>query len=416
MLWGMRDKELYSQILDISLPWEVTEVELDRAKREVLVRVEWPPSEGLRCGECGGACGQYDRRERSWRHLDTCQYKTILTASIPRVHCPEHGVQQVKVPWAEPGSRFTALFERLVIDWLHEASIKAVSEQLGLSWDEVDGVMQRAVARGMKRREAQEPKRLGIDETSFQKRHEYVTVMNDLERGIVIDVLDDRTQETLENGLKSLGGKVLDNLEVVTLDMWQPYIAALKNVVPQASEKIAFDRFHVAKHIGDAVNKVRQLEHRAFHAQGDSPLTRSKYLWLRRSENLDADEESRLEHLCRCATKTARAWSLKELAITLWSYACRGWARRAWKHWCSKAMRSRLEPIKRVARMIKKHLEGIINAIVLSASNARSEATNARIQWLKKSACGFRNRRRFRNAILFHLGGLNLYPIQEIQG
>jgi transposase len=319
------------------------------------------------------------------------------------------------VPWAEPGSRFTALFERLVIDWLHEANIKAVAEQLHLSWDEVDGIMQRAVKRGLARREKQAPKKLGIDETSFQKRHEYVTIINDQERGVVLDVLDDRKQESLENGLKTLGQEVLDKLEMVALDMWQPYIAALEKMVPNASEKIVFDRFHVAKHIGDAVNKVRSLEHRAFHAQGESPLTRSKYLWLRRSENLDADEESRLEHLCRCATKTARAWSLKELAISLWRYNSKGWARRAWLRWCSKAIRSRLDPMKKVAKMIRKFLEGIVNAAVMRASNSRSEAMNARIQWLKKSACGFRNRRRFRNAILFHLGGLDLMPGQKIR-
>ena len=322
---------------------------------------------------------------------------------------------QVRVPWAERGSRFTALFERLVIDWLQEANIKAVAEQFHLSWDEADGIMQRAVARGLARREKQAPKKVGIDETSFQKRHEYVTVINDLERGVVLDVLDDRTQESLGNGLKALGQEVLDKLEVVALDMWQPYIAALERMVPKASEKIAFDRFHGAKHSGDAVNKVRSLEHRAFHAHGESPLTRSTYLWLRGSENLDADEESRLKHLCRCATKTARAWSLKELARSLWCYSSRGWARRAWRRWCSKAMRSRLDPMKKVATMINKFLEGIVNATVMRASNSRSEGMNARIQWLKKSACGFRNRRRFRNAILFHLGGLEIHLIQEFQ-
>jgi transposase len=184
----MHDRELYSRILEISSPWEVADVELRREEREVLVRVEWMPSSSVVCPECKRACPGYDRRERRWRHLDTCQYKTILSATVPRVQCPEHGIQQVRVPWAEAGSRFTALFERLVIDWLKEASTSAVAEQFGLSWDEADGVMQRAVARGLSRREQQRPERLGIDETSFQMRHEYVTVMSDINRGIVVDV------------------------------------------------------------------------------------------------------------------------------------------------------------------------------------------------------------------------------------
>jgi len=411
----MYDKELYRQILDIKAPWEVDDVAVDRGKKEVRVRIGWTPIAPLICPKCGVVCPQYDRRERSWRHLDTCQYQTILTADLPRVECKEHGVLQVAVAWATAGSRLTALFERLVIDWLSEASIKAVAEQLQLSWDEVDGVMQRAVERGMERREAQEPTKIGVDETSFQKHHEYVTVINDLERKIVIDVLDDHTQETLEKGLKSLGQQTIDNLEVVTLDMWQPYIAALEKVVPNASDKISFDRFHVAKHIGDAVNKVRSLEHSFFLSKGDSPLKRSKYLWLKRAETLDIDDAAHLKHLCQSAKKTARAWSLKELARLLWQYTSKGWARRAWLQWCSKAMRSRLEPMKKVARMVRGHLVGIINAIVKKVSNASAEAINGRIQWIKKSACGFRNRARFRISILFHLGGLDLYPRQEIQ-
>lgn len=101
---------------------------------------------GTTCPECGETCGRYDTRTRTWRHLDTMQYRTLLTADVPRVKCSEHGVKQVKVPWAEPGSRFTAMFEALVIDWLHEASTSAVARMLGMSWDEVDGVMSRAVA------------------------------------------------------------------------------------------------------------------------------------------------------------------------------------------------------------------------------------------------------------------------------
>jgi transposase len=214
---GMYDRELYRQILNIREPWAVTEVELRHDVGEVVVRVEWQPTKRVVCPECGEECPQHDRRERSWRHLDTCQYKTILTATVPRVKCRKHGVLQVSVPWAEPGSRLTALFERLVIDWLQEANESAVSARLRLSWNDVDGVMQRAVKRGMERRAAQQPTKLGIDETAFHERHEYVAVINDVAHGVVIDVLADRKQETLENGLKSLGREVLEELEVVTL-------------------------------------------------------------------------------------------------------------------------------------------------------------------------------------------------------
>jgi len=128
------------------------------------------------CPECGKACRRYDTRTRTWRHLDTMQYRTLLTADVPRVECTEHGVKQVQVPWALPGSRFTAMLEALVIDWLKESSTSAVARLLGMSWDEVDGVMRRAVARGLGRRKSQPLRAIGLDETSFQRRHEYVTV------------------------------------------------------------------------------------------------------------------------------------------------------------------------------------------------------------------------------------------------
>jgi transposase len=140
----------------------------------------------------------YDHRPRRWRHLDTCQYRTILIAEVPRVECPDHGVHQIRVPWGEPGSRFTALFEALIIDWLQEASVSAVSRQLGLPWDQVEGVMSRAVQRGLERRAPRLPRRIGADETSFARRHEYVTVVSDHEHNVVLQVADGRGRESLE--------------------------------------------------------------------------------------------------------------------------------------------------------------------------------------------------------------------------
>ena len=121
----MRDKELYTQILGIRSPWQVAEVELSVEAGEVKVYVEQESGAQQRCPKCGEVCAGYDRRRRSWRHLDTCQFKTILIADVPRVTCPQHGVVTVAVPWAEPGSGFTALFEALVIDWLKEATVLA---------------------------------------------------------------------------------------------------------------------------------------------------------------------------------------------------------------------------------------------------------------------------------------------------
>jgi len=403
----MRDKELYSTILGIRSPWTVVDVELSAKTEEVRILIGLKPGTRLPCRKCGEPCPGYDTRRRSWRHLDTCQFKTILDADVPRVKCPEHGVLQAVVPWGEPGSGFTALMEALIIDRLKEASVLAVARLMGLTWDQVDGVMQRAVKRGFARRATLKPERIGVDETSFQKRHEYVTVVTDLDSTDVLYVADNRTTDSLEGLFEELEPHGMLSLEVVSMDMWQPYISAFERTLPDAERKICFDKFHVAKHLGEAVDKVRRQEQREQLSEGDRSLVGTEYTWLRNPENMDMESTSFFERMKRVALRTARAWALKEHAMCLWSYATRGWARKAWISW---AQRSRLEPMKRVARMVRRHLDGILNAIVLKATNATAESINAKIQRVKRMACGFRNRERFRTAIYFHLGGLDLRP------
>ena len=406
----MQSGEVFEQLLAITRPWYVGEVDLALSEQKVRVYVELGPDAITVCPECGSPCPGYDRRKRQWRHLDTMQYETLVIAEVPRVKCPDHGVHQISVPWAEDTSRFTALFEALVIDWLHEASFAAVSRQLRLSWDQVAGIQDRAVKRGLARRSLTSPRIIGVDETSFQKRHEYVTSVVDIDAGVVLHVADGRTQAALDGFYQMLGEAGCTEIEAVAMDMWPAYINSTQEHVPEADKKIVFDKFHIAMHLGDAVDKVRRQEHRALLAQGDDRLKKSKYLWLTNPANQNRKQKNAFQSLRHSELKVARAWAIKELAMTLWGYVSRGWAERMWKRWYSWAIRSRLEPIKKVARMIKRHWQGVMNAVTSNITNASSEGMNSKIQWIKRKACGYRNRERFRNAIYFHLGGLDLYP------
>ena len=406
----MRDRELYAKLLGIEAPWRVRDVDARLDAGEVEVFIVFDEKAKLPCPECGAACGRYDTRTRTWRHLDTMQYRTLLTAEVPRVDCRDDGVKQVKVPWAEEGSRFTAMFEALVIDWLHEASLTAVARMLRMTWDEADGVMRRAVARGLARRESEPLRKIGIDETSFQRRHEYVTVVYDTERQRVVEVLDGRDQEALEGFYWDTPIEHLETIESVSMDMWRPYIAATLLHVPDAEDKIAFDRFHIAKHLGEAVNKVRVDEHKDLVARGIDTLKGTRYLWLQNPENMKPRNRLRFNDVRDGAFKVARAWAMKETARQLWSYKTRGWARKAWTRLIGWMARSRLAPMLKESRTLRSHLWGILNAVVLNVTNAHLEAVNAKIQKLKKRACGYRNRARFRDAIMFHCGKLDLYP------
>ena len=407
----MNDTRLYAQILGIVAPWEVTRVDLRLADGQVVIAVEGAEQVEA-CPECGKRCPRYDRRERRWRHLDTCQYQTILVALVPRVECGDHGVRQVRVPWAEEGARFTALFEALVIDWLtHTESIAAVAHGLRLSWDQVAGIRSRAVTRGLARRgPVPLPRAIGVDETSITRGHEYITVVNALGEPRVLDVLDDRTAATLDGFWCRYTPEELASVEHVAMDMWAPYIQSTRFHVPHADAKIVFDRFHIMKHLGDAVDRVRRREHRGLRADGDERLTKTRYLWLTHPERLDTEARGRIERLARSTLETARAFRYKEHAAHLWGYVRRGMAARLWQQWLHGALRCSLEPVRKVARMIKSHWEGVLNAATSDVTNAMSESINSQIQRIKKRACGFRSRPRFREAILFHLGGLALYP------
>ena len=407
----MSDKEdLYATILGVRPPWHVTGVDVRAKQEEVTVTIAARPDIRHPCPTCGKPCPGYDTRRRSWRHLDTCQFKTVLIADVPRVECGEHGVLQIDVPWAAPDSGLTMLMESLIIDWLLDASISAVARRMHLTWDEIDGVKQRAVRRGLARRKLEVIRRVGVDETSYQKRHEYVTVVSDLERGRVLYVADDRKSTSLDGFWALIGHKRRRGIQAIGMDMCAGYVRSTREHIEDADSKICFDRFHVAKLLNDSVNTVRKQENRELVAAGEHTYTGTKYVWMQNPENMPSTRRHIFDLLRDCSLKVGRAWAIKDAARWLWGYATRGWAKKAWKRWIGWAMRSQLEPMKHAARTIRDHLWGIVNAIVLHVTNAGAESQNAKIQWIKKQACGFRNRERFRNAIYFHLGGLDLYP------
>lgn len=405
-------EKFYENLLGINTPWKVDSITRDSENKEVVAIVKIKEKSILFCPICGKEAKRYDSRIRRWRHLDSCNHKTIIEAVIPRVDCTDHGVKQIPVPWAEEKSHFTLEFEAIVLLWLKDDSISTVATNFDLSWDQVSGIMDRAVKRGLRRREKTSPKNIGIDETSFQKRHEYVTIILDKDSDKVIDVLDDRKAKTLKNWFKEQQKSDFSKVESISMDMWDPFINAVKANFNDAEELIAFDRFHVAQHFGKALDKVRAEEHRTLMTQGLTSLAHTKHQWLKNSGKTDNRKKYRREFmsLSRMNLKTARAWRIKEAAAMLWDYKYMGVARKAWKHLLYWMSHSRLKPMIKVNKMIRRYLWGILNAIRLKVNNSMLEAKNNRIQRIKKIACGFRNRKRFKNAILFHLGGLDLMP------
>lgn len=221
-------------------------------------------------------------RPRRWRHLDTCQFTTRIEANVPRIDCGAHRVRQVCVPWAEPGSQFTGLFERLAIELHWECSVTGAKRVLRVNWDKGWGIRARAARRGLARRQAEAVPHLGADEKAIAKRHRYLTVVADLERHRVLNLADDRKQESLDGFWATLTAEQMAGIEAMVTDMWEPCVQSTRTHLPDADRKIVFDKCHVVKHLHDAVDQVRRDEHRALTRTGDDCLTGSKYLWLMR--------------------------------------------------------------------------------------------------------------------------------------
>jgi transposase len=244
-----------------------------------------------------------------------------------------------------------------------------------------------------------------VDETAYQKGHDYVTVLVDKDHGCVLDVLDGRKAETLEKWFKTQVNSDLSGLESRSMDMWDAYIKAVMNSIAGAEQKIAFDRFHVSKHFNEALDKVRRREHAAFMRQaGESPLSKSRFQWLTNSNLTDnrSGKRKAFLSLSKLNLETSRAWRIKETANSLWDYLYMKVAEEAWKkllYWISHC---RIPEMVKVGLTVKKYFWGILNAIRLNVTNGVVEAKNNSIQRIKRMACGFRNKDRFKTAILFH--------------
>lgn len=408
------DNELqkhYALLLGIGSPWEVKTVDLKLADQRVEVELGWQWGAAAQCPECGRECAIHDcAPERTWRHLDTMQFTTLIRARTPRAACPEHGVKTMQVPWAEPHGRFTRLFERFAVEvLLASASVSQACELLGIGWEAAHEMMRRAVARGLERRQLDGLPHLGMDEKSFRRGQSYVTLLTDLDQARVLDVVEERTTEAAGRLWQTLTPAQKQTVKAVAVDMWEPFLRAIKEQVPTAD--IVHDKFHVSQYLGAAVDQVRRQEHKELLAQGDETLKGSRHLWLYNPEHFSAKQAGAFAALKDLHLKVARAWAAKELFTKFWEYQQDGWARRFFKDWFGWVSRSRLKPMVAVAQMLKRHLANLLTYLRHRITNAVTEGLNSKIQSLKSAARGFRNFQNYRTRILFFCGKLDLYPL-----
>ena len=399
----------YAQLLGIQSPWRVLRVDLQLEQQRVVIEVEHDPALPVGCPECGRECARYDHApERTWRHLDVMQFVTEIRARAPRCDCPEHGVQTVQVPWAEPGGRFTLLFETFAIKVIEACrSFTQACELLRLDWDSVQRIVDRAVARGLLRRSTEGLEYVGLDEKSFGKGQDYISTMTDLKGRRVLEVVPGRDTQSGLALWETLPEAQRKQVQAAAMDMGAGYMAATKQAAPQAA--IVHDKFHISKPLNEAVDKVRREEHQRLREMGDESLTGTRFLWLQGAA-VTGERALSFEELCERNLKTARAWAHKETFAEFWLQPDQGRGLDFFEKWFRAVRRSKLEPMKKVAVTLKDHLAGLLTYFEHPITNALTEGFNSKIQSIKSDARGFRNFANYRARILFFCGKLAMTP------
>ena len=402
--------EHYAKLLGIEHPWKVDKVELHIGNARVDISLSYDSSKGI--------CDLYDEQlpiydyspERTWRHLDTMQFTTYIHASTPRVKCPDGKVKTVNIPWAAKHSGFTLLFEAFAIRVLQASrSTEEARKLLNVNWHQLQTIMNRAVQRGLTRREDKEISWVGMDEKSFRKGHRYISVMNDLESNRVLDVVEGREGDAANELItKALNEKQREMVCGVCIDMSAPYINAIESLLQNAD--IVHDKFHISKQLGEAVDNTRKREHAKLQKRGDDSLKNTKYTWLKGLDSLDDEGLLQIRNLERLELEVCKAHYLKELFQHFWTRRDKEYAKSYFDFWNKEVWQSGIKEMQKVARTLKSHLKNILTYFDSYITNAYSEGINSKIQTIKSNARGFRNFDNYRTRILFFCGKLSLSP------
>jgi len=407
----MQDTEFFRAALGLEEPWYVKEVSMDVANKRVEVKVA--VKERTKWAQDGVALKIRGYEERTWRHLDTMQFETLIRARVPRVEREDGSTEVVSVPWADRYSRLSRAMETIVIEVLKStANVQEAARLLGMSWGTVDGVMKRAVERGLSRRQSETIRYLGMDEKSIGSGHHYASLLTDLEGKRVWDVVEHRDGAAAGALLESLSSGQRGQVEAVAMDMWPAYLKAAKEKLPHA--RVVHDKFHVSKYLNEALDAVRKLEHRGLLAQGDRSLSGTKYAWLRHHHDKRSSGARAFRELYAANLKTSRAWRIKESFGGFWHYRYPGAALKYFKAWKKSALLSRLKPVRKVALMLDTHLDGLLNYCLHPITNASSEAFNSKAAALIANARGLGSFQSFRTRVLFYCGKLQLMPSNPV--
>ncbi len=402
-----QDLLLFQAALGLSAPWQVTGVEFDPERKRLDLRVDFPRGATFCCPECDlEGLKARDTEEKTWRHLDFFEHHAYLTARVPRVECPAHKVRLVKVPWARERSGFTLLFEALIMVMVREMPVASVAAVIGETDMRVWRVVHHYVDRAVEAQNLEGVRRVGIDETSSRRGHEYVAVFADLDERRAVFVVEGRDHETVQGFscfLETHGGDP-ERVEEVCQDMSEAFLKGTLKHLPKA--EITFDRYHVKSHLSAAVDEVRREESKHHRER----LANTRYMWLKRPAKLTEKQRDLLDELLAQPLQTVRAYTLAQQFDSFYELTDPDTAEEYLSRWITEVDSSGLEPLQKFARMLEDHWLGVIRWHHSQVSNGLLEGLNSLIQAAKRRARGYRSNRNFIAMIYLIVAKLNAGP------
>ena len=400
----MRDTDLFQLALGLVPPWLVKAANFDAEKKRLDIEIDFFRGGRFPCPHCATAdCPVHDTAMQQWRHLDFFQHQAFLHARTPRITCPDCGVKQIAVPWARAGSGFTLLFEALAMTLVTHMPVAAAARLMGEHDTRLWRVVFHYVEEALKRMDLASLRRVCIDETAAKRGQDYITLFVDIDMRKVVYIADGHEAKTVAEFADHVDAHNSDasRIKEVCVDMSAAFIKGVTENLTEA--EITFDKFHVMKLIGDAVDKVRRAE-----SKTRPELKRSRYLWLRNESNLSAEQSAHLGSLAKTNLKTARAYHLRLTFQDIYKERSREWAGVFLDKWYSWARRSRLEPMKQVAATIDRHRAGILAWFDSGIANGLIEGINSLVQAAKAKARGYRNSKTLKAVTYLIAGKLDL--------
>lgn len=382
----MRDTQLFQLALGINSPWFVAASDFDAGKKRLDIEVDFKSGARFPCPDCKAAdCPVHDTAKKTWRHLDFFQHQAFLHARTPRIACGKCGVRQVEVPWARAKSGFTLLFEALAMTLVIHMPVAAAARMLGEHDTKLWRVVHHYVEAALADLDLADLRRVCIDETAAKRGHNYITLFVDIDARKVVHIAEGRGADTVAKFADWVDDHNSDasRIKEVCIDMSGAYIAGVTENLTEA--EITFDKFHVMKLIGEAVDKVRRAE-----VKSRPELKGSRYLWLKNDQNLSAAQRAERGSLAKANLKTGRAWAMRLAFQDIYKERSREWAGIIFDRWCSWARRSRLEPMKAVAATLMRHADGILAWFDSRIANGLIEGINSLVQAAKAKARGYR--------------------------